>query len=126
MPNELIRPVDPDTAHAVEETAKATGKAIDMVTDSGQYVGAVLGDLPHDLVGIMGDWVKHKRARRWARLSAETGEILRARGIGNREEVSPSVAIPLIAAAIKSSGTSGRSCWRMRWTPRVQTWCDPH
>jgi len=100
MPNELIRPIDPDSAHAIEETAKATAKAIDAAVQAGKYVGEVLGDLPHDLVGIMGDWVKHKRARRWAELSAETIKILEARGVDNREDVSPSVAIPLIAAAI--------------------------
>jgi hypothetical protein len=29
MANELIRPVDPDSAHAIEESAKAASKAID-------------------------------------------------------------------------------------------------
>jgi len=29
-----------------------------------EYVGSVLGDLPRDLVGFVGDWVKHKRVRR--------------------------------------------------------------
>jgi hypothetical protein len=100
MGNELIRPIDPDSAHAIEESAKAAGKAIDAAVQTGKYVGEVLGDLPHDLVGIMGDWVKHRRARRWAELSAETEKILRKRGVDNREDVSPSVAIPLIAAAI--------------------------
>jgi hypothetical protein len=33
-------------------------------------------------------------------LSAETERILRERGVENRDDVSPSVAIPLIAAAI--------------------------
>ncbi len=51
MANELIRPIDADTAHAVEETAKAMSKAIEAAMRTGTYVGAVLGDLPHDLVG---------------------------------------------------------------------------
>ena len=71
MPHELIRPVDPDSAHAIEETAKTAAKAIDAAVQAGKYAGEVLGDLPHDLVGIMGDWIKHKRARRWAELSAD-------------------------------------------------------
>jgi hypothetical protein len=111
MANELIRPIDADTAHAIEETAKATAKGIDAATQGGQYVGSVLGDLPHDLVGIMGDWVKHKRARRWAELSAETERILRARGVENREEVSPSVAIPLIAAALNEDREVLKDLW---------------
>ena len=100
MANELIRPIDADSAHAIEEASKAASKAIEAAMQTGKYVGAVLGDLPHDLVGIIGDWVAHKRARRWAELQAETDRILRARGVENRENVSPSVAIPLIAAAV--------------------------
>jgi hypothetical protein len=89
MANELIRPIDPDSAHAIEETAKATAKAIDAAVQSGKYLGEVLGDLPHDLVGIMGDWVKHKRARRWAELSADTERILHdllVHLVGNTEQ----------------------------------------
>jgi predicted alpha/beta hydrolase len=111
MPTELIRPIDPDSAHAIEETAKATAKAIDAAVQAGKYVGEVLGDLPHDLVGIMGDWVKQRRARRWAELCAETLKILHARGIDNREDVSPSVAIPLIAGAINEDRDVLKELW---------------
>jgi hypothetical protein len=41
MPNELIRPIDPDSAHAIEEAAKAAGKAIDAAMQAGRYVGAI-------------------------------------------------------------------------------------
>lgn len=122
MPNELIRPIDPDSAHAIEETAKAAGKAIDAAVRAGKYVGEVLGDLPHDLVGIMGDWVKHKRARRWAELSADTERILRQRGIENREDVSPSVAIPLIAGAINED----RDVLKQLWAKLLAAAMDPN
>ncbi len=111
MANELIRPIDPDSAHAIEESAKAAAKAIDAAVQAGKYVGEVLGDLPHDLVGIMGDWVKHKRARRWAELSADTEKILRDRGVDNRVDVSPSIAIPLIAAAINEDRDGLKQLW---------------
>jgi abortive infection alpha-like protein len=111
MPTELIRPIDPDSAHAIEETAKAVAKAIDAAVQAGKYVGEVLGDLPHDLVGIMGDWVKQKRALRWAELSAETQKILRDRGVENREDISPSVAIPLIAGAINEDREVLKELW---------------
>jgi hypothetical protein len=119
--NELIRPIDADTAHAIEETAKASGKAIDAAVKSGAYVGNVLGDLPHDLVGIAGDWVKHKRARRWVELNAETEKILRERGVKNREEVSPSIAIPLIEAAVNED----RECLKGLWARLLANAMDP-
>lgn len=111
MANELIRPIDADSAHAIEEASKAASKAIEAAMQTGKYVGAVLGDLPHDLVGIIGDWVAHKRARRWAELQAETEKILRERGVENRENVSPSVAIPLIAAAVNEDREGLKQMW---------------
>jgi hypothetical protein len=87
MGNELIRPIDADTAHAIEEAAKAAGKSVDAVTQGGMYVGWVLGDLPRDLVGIFGDWLLHKRVRRWAEMCEETGDILRKRGIEHQQSL---------------------------------------
>jgi hypothetical protein len=122
MSNELIPPVDPESACAIEETAKAVAKGIDAAIQAGKYVGEVLGDLPHDLVGIMGDWVKHKRARRWAELSADTEKILRERGVENREDVSPSVAIPLVAGAINED----REVLKELWAKLLANAMDPH
>jgi hypothetical protein len=121
MSKELIRPIDADTAHAIEEASKAASKAIEAAMRSGRYVGEVLGDLPHDLVGIIGDWVVHKRARRWAELQAKTEEILRERDVDNREEVSPSVAIPLIAAAINED----REVLKELWAKMLAAALDP-
>jgi hypothetical protein len=121
MANELIRPIDPDSAHAIEESAKAASKAIDAIRQSGRYAGAVLGDLPHDLLGIMGDWVKHIRVRRWAELEAETEKILRERGVENRETISPSIAIPLIAAAINED----RDVLKQLWAKLLASAMDP-
>jgi hypothetical protein len=70
----------------------------------------------------MGDWVKHKRARRWAELCVETDKILRARGIENRQEGSPSVAIPLIAAAINED----RDVLKQLWAKLLANALDPN
>jgi hypothetical protein len=64
MANDLIRPIDANTAHAVEEASKAMGKAIDASVRLGNYTGDIPGNLPRDLVGLVGDWVVHKRVRR--------------------------------------------------------------
>jgi hypothetical protein len=111
MANELIRPIDVDTARAIEESAKAASTAVSAAVLGGHYIGAVAGDLPHDLVGLIGDWVKHKRIRRWTELSAETDRILRERGVENRQDVSPSVAIPLIDAAINEDRNELKQLW---------------
>jgi hypothetical protein len=70
---------------------------------------------------MMGDWVKNKRARRWAELCADTEKILRDRGVDNREDISPSVAIPLIGAAINED----RDELRQRWAKLFAAAMDP-
>jgi hypothetical protein len=111
MANELIRPIDADTARAIEEASKAVGKAIDASVRAGNYAGDILGNLPRDLVGLIGDWVAHKRARNWARLQADTNKLLQNLGVENREDVSPSVAIPLIEAALDEDREGLRQLW---------------
>src|ERR1700731_1186293 len=122
MANELIRPIDADSAHAIEEASKAASKAIEAGMQAGKYVGGVLGNLPHNLVGFIDDWVAHKRARRWAELQAETDKILRERGVENQEDVSPSVAIPLIAAAIDED----REILKQMWAKLLAAALDPN
>src|ERR1700678_2518758 len=65
-----LRPIDPDSSHAIEEASKAASKAIESAMRTGRYY------LPRDLVGIVGDQVAQIRARRWAELHAETEKIL--------------------------------------------------
>ena len=46
---ELIKPIDSDTAHAIEEAAKTAGKAIDAASETGKYFSRVLGQVPEKL-----------------------------------------------------------------------------
>jgi hypothetical protein len=70
----------------------------------------VLGTLPHNLIGLIDDWMLHVRVRRWFELQG-TDRTLRARGIENREQVSPSGAIPLIEAAINEDRAVLKELW---------------
>jgi Abortive infection alpha len=111
MSNELIRLIDPESARAVEETAKTTGKAIDAVADAGKCAADVLGDLPRNVVGLAGDYIRHKRIRNEAKLSDETERILRERNVKDRNEPSPSLLIPLLAAALDEDRDELRELW---------------
>jgi len=113
MSNELMRPIDPDTARAIEEAAKLGGKLVDAGTKAGGYLDRVIGRLPDNIVGlVLGDWVLHTRIRRWAELQAETERILRERGVKEPfAEVSPSLAIPLIEAAVDETREGLKQLW---------------
>jgi hypothetical protein len=51
-------------AKAVEEAAKPTEKALEIVHDTGGYLRSVFADLPADLVGIGGQVAHRKRAEK--------------------------------------------------------------
>ena len=75
MSSDLIRPIDPETARAIEETAKLGSKIVDAGMKTGSYLDRVVGGVPDHLVGLIDDWLIHRRARRWARLQAETLDL---------------------------------------------------
>jgi len=111
MAEELIRPIDENTAKALEESAKALGKGLDLVGGLGAYLARALGGVPENC-NLIGDWLIHKRVRRWADLQAETKRYLDSRGVQEPyEEVSPSIAIPLIEAAIDEDRLELADLW---------------
>jgi hypothetical protein len=50
MGNEIIRPIDEDTAKAIEAASHFGGKLVDAGTAAGGYLGQTLGSLPENLV----------------------------------------------------------------------------
>jgi hypothetical protein len=113
MAEELLRPLDENTARALEEAAKTLGRGLDLVGGLGAYMAQALGGVPQNLVGLLiGDWLIHKRVRRWADLQAETKRYLDQRGVPEPyEDVSPSVAVPLIEAAVDEDRPELADLW---------------
>lgn len=111
MADELIRPIDEDTAKAIEESAKALGKGFDLVGGLGAYLARALGGVPENLIGILvGDWLIHKRVRRWSELQDETRRILDQRNV-KEPDISPSIALPLIEAALDEDREGLKELW---------------
>lgn len=111
MSNELIRPIDQQTAKAIEEAAKFGTRALESTDKLGSYAAGVLGRLPHNLIGIVDDWVLHHRIRNYAKLQNKTDEILQRRGVSERVEPSPTIAVPLLEAAIEESREELADLW---------------
>src|SRR3977135_2900114 len=81
---------DPVTAkaRAAGATANATGKMLDIVHDTGGYLGRVFADVPADLIGVIGGaWLRERHIRLRARLRRPTEEILRQRDVQDGIEV---------------------------------------
>jgi hypothetical protein len=120
MTDELLRPIDADTAHAIEatghaieETAKTASKAIDAAADAGKYVSGVLGSSPATLVGVLGaDWLYHWRVRNWAKFTAKTREHLERWGCKEPfEDPTPALAVPIIQAAFDEDRDELKDLW---------------
>ena len=100
------------TAKAAEATANATGKMLDIVHDTGGYLGRVFADVPADLIGVVGGaWLRERHIRLRARLRRRTEEILRERDVQDVIELSPNVASTLIAGAQEESRDELMELW---------------
>jgi hypothetical protein len=112
MSDDSLIPISDEQAKAVQEVAKFFSKVVDSGGGIGRYLDRVFGRVPDNLVGyLIGDWLAEHRLRRAERLRAETEEIRRQRGTSEQAEVSLSVAIPLIQAAIDEDREGLRQIW---------------
>jgi hypothetical protein len=72
-----------------------------------------IGGVPENLIGILvGDWLIHKRVRRWSELQDETRRILEQRNVkGPHDDISRSIALPLIEAALDEDREGLKELW---------------
>ena len=113
MSEDSIEPFGKETARASTEVAKFGTKLLNSADKLGSYIADVAGRTPHNFVGVaVGDWLWHTRVRRWAKLQADTKRILEERGVKEPfEEISPSLAVPLLEAAIDETREELADLW---------------
>jgi hypothetical protein len=93
---------DPVTAsaNAAGAIAKTTGQALDVIHDTGGYLRGVFGDVPTDLIGVLGGaWLHEHHKRLRDALRRRTEQILQERDVKEAVELSPNIAAALIAGA---------------------------
>jgi hypothetical protein len=101
-----------DETRTVAEVAKTTGKVVRAASWAGGYLAAVLGSVPHDLVGVLGgDWLHEARRRNIAQLQANTDKLLDGIAADRRTEISGSVFLPLIEACVDEGRTELQALW---------------
>jgi hypothetical protein len=110
MGNEIVRPIDPETAKAMSDVAKLGSDLVGTGRAVGAYSANVLGDLPKNLVGMLDDWVAHKRRLSLSKYDQEYRQRLRERGV-DPVEPSPAILIPLLEAAVDEDGEVLRDLW---------------
>src|SRR5258705_13469807 len=93
---------------AIEETAKATGKVVDLVHDGFRAVSPTVSDAYHYLIG---DRLAAARTRNLDAIARETDRILRERNVTDRSATPEQISIPLLEAAQAESREGLRNLW---------------
>jgi hypothetical protein len=116
---------DPATAgaKAAEAIAKTTGQALEIVHDTGGYLRQVFGEVPADLVGVLGGaWLHERHIRLRDALRRRTEQILQDRDVQEAIELSPNMAAALIAGAQEE----GREDLMELWARLLANAMDPN
>jgi len=92
--NEII-----ESAKAVQEAAKASGKVIDSATEIGAFLNKVFGGTVVDLGGLVGDPIRVFRQKRYLELVHKTNAELEEKGIEYTVPVPAAIAVPLLEKA---------------------------
>jgi hypothetical protein len=110
-------------AKAAEATAKTAGQVAELVHDTGGYLSRVFGNVPEDIVGVCGgDWLHERRIRNRERLRRRTEQVLQERDVQEVIELSPNVAVSLIAGAQEE----GREELMELWARLLANAMDPN
>jgi hypothetical protein len=99
-------------AKAAEESAKTAGKALEIVHDTGRYLRQVFDEVPANLVGVLGGaWLHETHIRIRDALRRRTEQILRERDRQEVIEISPNIAVALIAGAQEEGSEELMELW---------------
>ena len=100
------------SSESITASAKFGQDVVQATVAFGGWVAKVLGDVPSDLVGLVGgDILHHVRLRNLAKLEAKT-ECLMANVAEHRKtEASPSIVMPIIETASNESRDELLSLW---------------
>jgi hypothetical protein len=93
---------------AIEETAKATGKVVELVHDGFRAVSPTVSDAYQYLIG---DRLAAARHRNLDAITRETDRILRERDVIDRSAAPEQISIPLLEAAQAESREELRDLW---------------
>ncbi len=101
-----------EEAKAVQEVAKTTGKALDIIKGSGEYLVNIFGESLRQVSGSIADWAKYYRYSNFLRIADKVAEIHAARHLAGKPiPIPPQYALPLIEGALLEYEESIQGLW---------------
>lgn len=98
----------PPYEKAIEEAAKATSKAVDLIRDGGRAIGPAVGDIYGLLIG---DKVKAARVRNLEEINELRRKKLEDRGVKEPLQPPEDIAIPILEAAQGETRAEMQDMW---------------
>ncbi|MCU1317725.1 MAG: hypothetical protein JWN63_3047 [Candidatus Acidoferrum typicum] len=101
-----------EEARAVQEVAKVTGKAIDLVRSAGGLLDDVFGETLRQLGGTAADWSRYFRLRNFLLIADKAKTVLDGRRItGKLLSIPPQFALPLLDGASLEAEEDIQQLW---------------
>jgi hypothetical protein len=101
-----------EEARAVQEVAKVTGKAIDLVRSAGGLLDDVFGETLRQLGGTAADWSRYFRLRNFLFVADKAKAVLDSRQLtGKVLSIPPQFALPLLEGASLETEAEIQQLW---------------
>jgi hypothetical protein len=101
-----------ESAKAVQEVAKTTGKALDAARGVGAFFAKIVGGPLEQTAGLLEDRLAHMRAERQMRFMAKTEQLIRELGIEHHTRPVPlKIALPILQAATIEDNDDLQDMW---------------
>jgi hypothetical protein len=69
------------SSKAIEQTARAAQKALDVISDAGEFIGKIVGPPAEQLSGLLTDQIKFWRAKNLARIAAKYDDLAKSKAL---------------------------------------------
>lgn len=101
-----------EEAKAVQEVAKATGKAIDLTRSTGGFLGDVFGESLRQFGGVISDRIRYARYLHWLTIVDKVQQIHQERAVdGKWLPVPPQFLLPLLDGASLEAEPTVQELW---------------
>jgi Abortive infection alpha len=98
-------------AEAIKAVSELGSSVIGVVKDAGQVISAVVGEAPKNAFGVLADQLAAARAIGAIRLQKKVDDERKRLGIENPQPASPSIAQPLLEAALNETREELQDVW---------------
>ena len=101
-----------EEAKAIEEVARATGKALDLAKATGGFLDDLFGQTLRQFGGVAADWARYFRYKNFLIITGKALGILQSRGLAGKPlPIPPQFALPILEGASLEAEDEIQDLW---------------